>query len=280
MTSYKYATIVSNAAKCKTNVEKHYKLGVTSKWSYYFAKSILYPGDDIKKIQFKTASKPTGTAISRQIPKNDYRDIAKRLIKYVETNKKLPNYITYKNYKIRTRLYTYLLAKIVVYQYDHKLQPNYVNVNYKVFYKPTETGNTVYDYFVKVFGKVGSIDEALGKIAGRGYGYYYDDVYSNKESINRMKNRQGVNCTDSCQVFYNIATALIKQGKYRKVECLHVKCQGGDGHVRLRITLNDGTKIYRDPAAVLDNGNVASNWCLNGTLLSINPQWFMNNLNR
>lgn len=280
MTTYKYATIVSNASKCKTNVEKTYKLGVTSKWSYYYAKALLYPGDEIKKLSFKQATKPTGTAISRQIPKKDYRDIAKRLIKYVETYKKLPNYITYGKYKIRTRLYTYLLAKIVVYQYDHKLLPNYVDVNYKAFYKPTETGNTVYDYFVKTFGKVGSIDEALGKIAGKGYGYYYDDVYSNKESITRMKNRQGVNCTDSCQVFYNIMLQLIKQGKYKRVECLHVKCQGGDGHVRLRITLNDGSYIYRDPAAVLDNGNVASNWCLNGTLLSVNPQWFMNNLNR
>ena len=280
MTTYKYATIVSNAVKCKASVEKHYKLGVTSLWSYYFAKAILYPNKDIQKIQFKQASKPTGTRISRQLSKSNYTDMAKRLIKYVEANKQLPNYITTGNYKIRTRLYTYIFAKIIVYQYDHKTLPSTVEVNSRAFTKPSETGNTVYDYFTKIFGKVNSIDEALSKIASRGYGYYYDDRYSNQESINRMKNRQGVNCTDSCQVFYNIATALIKQDKYRKVECLHVKCQGGDGHVRLRITLNDGTYIYRDPAAVLDNGNVASNWCLNGTLLSINPQWFLNNLNR
>ena len=281
MTDYKYATIVSNASKCKQSVEKNYKLGVTSLWSYYFAKAILNPNKDIKKIQFKQASKPHGTSISRQISKSSYADMAKRLIRYVEANQRLPNYLKYGNYQIRTRLYTYIFAKIVVYQYDHKALPKYVEVNSRAFTKPTETGNSVYDYFVQVFGKFdNTIDGALKKIAGRGYGYYYDDRYSNKEAINRMKNGQGVNCTDSCQVFYNIMQQLIKLGKYKRVECLHVKCLGGDGHVRLRITLNDGTYIYRDPAAVLDNGNVASNWCINGTTIATNPQWFLNNLNR
>ena len=281
MSNYNYNVIVDNAKKCKSSVEKNYKLGVTSLWSYYFAKSILNPKKDIMKLSFKEASKPTGTYISRQISKSDYTDMAKRLVNYVEKNKQLPNYITYKNYKVKTRLYTYMFAKIVVYYYEHKALPGYVNVNSKSFSKPTETTNEVYNYFVDVFGKFNNtIDGALSKIAGKGYGYYYDDVYTNKESINRMKNGKGVNCTDSCQVFYNILLQLINLGKYRKVECLHVKCQGGDGHVRLRITLNDGSYIYRDPAAVLDSGNITHNWCSNGTLLSVNPSWFLSNLNR
>ena len=279
--NYNYNTIVNNAKKCKVSVEKNYQLGVSSLWSYYFAKSILNPGKDIMKLGFEKASKPYGTSISRQISKKDYTDMAKRLVNYVEKNKRLPNYLTYGKHQIRVRLYTYMFSKIVVYYKEHKQLPNYVDVNSKSFKKPTETTNEVYNYFIDVFGSFGNtIDGALTKIAGHGYGYYYDDVYSNHEAITRMKNGKGVNCTDSCQVFYNIMQQLINLGKYRKVECLHVKCSGGDGHVRLRITLNDGTKIYRDPAAVLSNGNVASNWCINGTLLAVNPEWFMSNLNR
>ena len=283
MSVYTYNKILSKAKECTTNVQSDYKIGINSKWGYYFAKAIINPKKDIKKFTFDKASNPNGTSISRQIPKNDITDMAKRLIKYVETKRALPNFITYKNkYKIKTKLYVLMFAKTLVsYSKNGKL-PNEVNVNSKAFIKPVETTNEVYNYFVKVFGKFdNTIDGALKKIAGKGYGYYYDDKYSNHESINRMKNGQGVNCTDSCQVFYNILLQLIELKKYKKVECLHVKCKGGDGHVRLRITLNDGTKILRDPAAVLSNGNITSNWCTTGyTLISINPSWFMNNLNR
>lgn len=281
MGKHTYKEIISKAKLCTESVQSDYKLGVNSKWSYYFAKAILNPRKDISKYSFDKAVKPTGTVISRQISKKDYLVMANRLIKYVEANKQLPNYISYGNQKLRVRLYTLMFAKILVsYSKNGKL-PDTVNVNSKAFKKPQETTNEVYNYFIDVFGSFGNtIDGALQKIAGKGYGYYYDDVYSNKEAITRMKQGKGVNCTDSCHVFYNIMLQLIALKKYKKVECLHVKCSGGDGHVRLRITLNDGTLIYRDPAAVLSNGNVASNWCINGTLLAIDPAWFMSNLNR
>ena len=275
-----YKKIISKAKECKNTVKKDYKLGVSKKYCYYFGKAILKPKTDIPKINFEKEATPQATHISRQISKNDYLDLAKRLTTYVEKHHQLPNYVTYKDYKIKIKLLTYVFAKVLLhYNKDGKL-PKEVTINSKIFTKPVETKNEVYNYFVSVFGKINTIDEALSKIAGHSYGYYYDDVYSNKEAINRMRNRKGVNCTDSCQVFYNIMEQLIALGKYKKVECLHVKCSGGDGHVRLRITLNDGTKIYRDPAAVLDSGSVTHNWCLNGTLLAIDPSWFMNNLNR
>ena len=135
------------------------------------------------------------------------------------------------------------------------------------------------DYFNSVFNAdVGSIDEALEIIQDNGYGYYYDDQYSNYTSINRMANGQGVNCTDACQVFFNIAKAL-----GYTVQCLHIGCRGGDGHVRLKLKhdVNTGGEwIYRDPAAVLDGNCISCNWCSNGTLWDINPNWFMQNLYR
>jgi hypothetical protein len=276
---YTYATILSKAKAIKTKAEKEYQKPAGA-WSYYICKAILKPKTSIKKITVNGADHSTGNDFSRQITKSQYIDMAKRLIKYVETNHQIPNYITVAGKNMRVSDYTYMFARILVYYDSHNQLPAYANVNSKAFTKPTESGNAVFDYFVKVFGNITSIDDALEKISGRGYGYYYDDVYSNRTSIDRMHNGQGVNCTDSCQVFYNIIEALIHKGKYRKVECLHVQCSGGDGHVRLRITMNDGSYIYRDPAAVLSSGDITYNWCSDGELLAVNPSWFMENLNR
>lgn len=281
MTEYTYKQVLGVAKACQANIKKEYKLGVTSKWSYFFAKAILQPNKVYNQFNYPAPQQPHGDYLSRQITMNDCLDCCKRLVKYVETNKRMPNYIAWKNFKISPALFTEVLSRVLIYYDTHKTLPKYANINSKAFTEETETVNEVYSYFIKVFGTFdNTIDGALRKIAGKGYGYYYDDQYSNKESINRMKTGQGVNCTDSCQVFYNIMLQLIKLGKYKRVECLHVKCSGGDGHVRLRITLNDGTYIYRDPAAVLDSGNITHNWCSNGTLLSVNPGWFLNNINR
>ena len=253
MTEYTYKQVLGVAKACQANIKKEYKLGVTSKWSYFFAKAILQPNKVYNQFNYPASQQPHGDYLSRQISISDCLDCCKRLVKYVETNKRMPNYIAWKNFKISPALFTEVLSRVLIYLDTHKTLPKYANINSKAFTEETETVNEVYSYFVKVFGTFdNTIDGALRKIAGKGYGYYYDDVYSNKESINRMKTGQGVNCTDSCQVFYNILSELIKKGKYKKVECLHVKCSGGDGHVRLRITLNDGSYIYRDPAAVLD----------------------------
>ena len=56
--TYTYKKILKTSQTIKTNVEKEYKLGVTSKWAYYIAKAILKPNKNIKKIQFNKAPKP------------------------------------------------------------------------------------------------------------------------------------------------------------------------------------------------------------------------------
>lgn len=275
----KYKDIVTKAKEIKTTVETKYTLPYSTP-VYYIAKAILLQNKkDITSIKIETATKPTGDHISNQIYKTDYIDMAKRLVQYVETYYQLPKYITWKKQKVTVKDYTYMFARILVYYNTHGELPKYANVNSKAYTKPTESDNEVYTYFKKVFGDFGNtIDGALSKIAGNGYGYYYDDQYSNRQSIDRMAKGYGVNCTDSAQVFYNIAKALGYQ-----VRCVHVKCQGGDGHVRLQVkhaTRTGGEWINRDPAAVLDSGSVTHNWCLNGTILAYDPSWFMQNLLR
>lgn len=132
----------------------------------------------------------------------------------------------------------------------------------------------ILEYFESKFGEMDCIDDCLEAIQGNGYGYYYDDQYSNYTSINRMANGSGVNCTDSCHVFWHLAVAL----GYR-VEVLHIQCSGGDGHVRLELEKESGT-FYRDPAAVLDGNSIDYNWCSNGYTIAVNPDWFFENLYR
>ena len=281
MTTYNYNTILTKSKQIKTNVKNEYKLGASTKWSYYIAKAITSPHKGVKKLNFEKAPKPRGTHISRQIPKTNLLQLAKKLTTFTEKHKRLPNYLTYGDYKIRPRLYTYIFAKTLLYYNKHNRLPNTVNCNSKSFTKPIETTNEVYNYFVDVFGAFdNTIDGALSKVKDRGYAYYYDDLYSNKTGIDRIKAGKGINCTDSCQIFHNILLQLIALGKYKKVECLHVQCSSG-GHVKLRITKNNGETFIRDPACVLsDNGKpINAIWCTN-TPMAINPTWYMSNLNR
>ena len=278
---YSYKKIVKIAKEIRKNVQSKQKLGRSTKWSYYIAKAILNPNKDIKKINdLSKAFNPQQSKISRTVKKSDYLALIKQYVEFVELNHRLPNYIIYDAKKIKPRVFTYVFAKILRYYAKYNKLPDSVNISHKVFQPKVET-NEVYDYFVKTFGSFdNTIDGALAKVQDRGYSYYYDDLYTNKQSIDRIKAGKGINCTDSCHVFYNIMKQLIAFGKYKKVECLHVMCSSG-GHVKLRITLNDGTKIIRDPACVLsDNGKgVTCVWCTN-TPIAVDPSWFMECVNR
>ena len=281
MTNYKYTynTILAKANTVTKNVQTTYKIGMTHKWSYYFAKA-LQTHKDVTKIKIEDAPKPSHTHISRQATNKQYLTLAKKLTDFIEKKHRLPNYLTWNNYHISSSLYTYTFARCLVYYNKYGKYDPEITINQKVFTKPTETKNQVYNHFIDVFGEFGNtIDGALTKVNGKGYAYYYDDIYSNQTSIDRIKQGKGINCTDSCQVFMNIGQQLVNQGKYKKIECLHVQCSSG-GHVKLKITKNDGSTFIRDPACVLsDNGKpITCTWCTNTGV--INPSWFMENLNR
>lgn len=288
-TKVKLSKINEIATNVKTNVDKNHALPKRkdydwAEYGYLLARAVVYPKQDITPMKVSKAPSPKGNHISRQIKKVDYIHLAKKVISFAKKYGRLPNFVSWGNYKIRAKLYIYSFARIVVYTALKGKQPTYVNCNAKAFDKPSEPVNEVFAYFCKVFGiNPTCIDDCLERVEGNGYGYYYDDVYSNKTSIDRMKKGYGVNCTDSCQVFYNIALEFIKRGKYKKVQCIHVGCSGGDGHVRLRIMTNDGEWFYRDPACCLsDNGNgYDCNWCMSGAeIWAYDPSWFMENLNR
>ena len=276
MSKYEWTSIVKQATLCKKNVETEYRLGMNSKWSYYFAKAIMTVNTPVKKISFTEPANPTGTNISNQIYKKDYFDMCKRLIKYVETNHKMPNYITWNNYKILPRLATYMFARILVYYTKHDAFPKYANINSKSFTKPTETGNAVFDYWVKRFGfKPTCIDDVCDYIRDHfEYEFYFDDYKSNQQVIDSKAG----NCVDLTQMAVNMAKALGYEW-----EVIHTECrQSGTGHVYPRFR-KGGEWFTRDVACIADESTYCV-WCDvedgRGYLLAKNPSWLLENLNR
>lgn len=297
------ANIKKMASTIKSSVEQNYKLPTKITYdnvsfnqcemAYIMSYAINHLNKDIKiSTTMTNAPKPTGDKIVEQIKPADYKDQAKRIVNYITEKKQAPNYVTTKTSKkkVDIRLAIYSLAKIVLWYYQKGKLPLECLYQYTVFYKEkpvtkVETPEEVLAYFEKVFNvTIKYMDDALEIMNNRGYAYYYDDAYSNKESIDRIKAKKGINCTDSLHVFINIVKALIKKyNRYKSVDCLHVLCSGGDGHVRARVKLSSGSYAYRDPACTLsinDNGAYC-NWCTsNFTLLAVNPSWFIKDLNK
>ena len=279
MSDYTYNEIVSKAKSVKNTVEKEYTIEEDNRLSYYFAKAILKPKQSISKIVIKPAEKSSGNYISRDIYYSNYKDMATRLVEYVESKGRLPNFVTYKeNYRLAVRLYTYFFAKVLVaYENNNQKYVEKVNITSKVFTKPTETGNVVYDYLAKKTGKkFKTIDDLLTYVKSNfTYQYYFDDKKSNKEVIDSKSG----NCTDLLQFLINMATAMGYESK-----CIHVKCKtSGIGHVfgKFKHPKNtNGKWITRDIACVAKDGSITCVWCENGTLLAENPSWFLVNLNR
>ena len=250
-------------------------------FSYILASTVVNINDKFVKKTYTNAQNHTGNHIEKTLSKSEYLTLARNVVSYCNTYKRCPNYVSYNGLKISPVLFAYCFAKIIVYYHENKRYPATCRFDSNVYQKHEPgkpvSNDEVFNYFTKVFGKVSTIDEALGKVKEHGYSYYYDDVYSNKTSIDRMKAYKGINCTDSCQVFYHIAKAL-----GYTVNVLHVYCTGsGGGHVRLKLSKN-GNTFRRDPACVLSqNGKpLTAIWCGDGRLLGTNPSWFMENVNR
>ena len=188
----------------------------------------------------------------------------------------LPSYVSAKNgIKYYKNCFVNMANRVSAYEVLHAKSPSFVYIN-----DPNASSSNTVDstlkLFIDTFGEVTDIDSCLAKVQNRGYGYYYNSLYDTKTTISRIKNRQGCNCVDGAQLFYRLGIALGYE-----VQFIHVKCKGGDGHVRLRLKHpknTEGEYILRDVAAVLNGNGIRSNWCLNGTLIAYDPAWIFTDL--
>ena len=182
--------------------------------------------------------------------------------------------------KADIRLYIYAIAKCIrFYRKNGHLASN-VQFDSRAFVKPQPKpqpktySEEIFDYFCELFGKPTCIDDALEKIQGCGYGYYYNDKLTNKQTLKGLATRGGTkpNCTDIHQAFWHIGIVMGYE-----VRAVHVMCRGGDGHIRLDFNKGNGF-FSRDASAVADGECVECIWCSNGTVVAYNPYWFTKDL--
>lgn len=279
MTIYRFKDILQKSRDIKKEVESNYDFTVTVKWVYYISKALLQPNKNFNGISIKDPVKPSGTHISRQIAKTDYLDMCKRVVKYVEKNHQIPNNVSYKTYKVNIRLFTYIVAYLLVHYVDDKQYKSKVNVNTKYFVKPTESPNKVLTYFKEKTGiNLKYIDDFCDWCKNKvTYEFYFDDKKSNKEVIDSKAG----NCTDLTQLGVNIAEGLGYEWK-----AIHVKCnQSGTGHIYPMFRkkgVNNGNWFIRDVACIADESRYCV-WCEagnGGAQIAVNPSWFTSNLRR
>lgn len=133
----------------------------------------------------------------------------------------------------------------------------------------------ILDYFEEKFGRCEYIDDALEKIQGLGYSFYFSDGYNMYETIDRVANGEGANCFDIAEVLYHCAKGMnTKYGRDYQVWYLDVWCQvRGYDHIRLKL-MSNGTVFYRDGACVLNGGDITDNWCgTSDNILEVNPDF-------
>lgn len=189
----------------------------------------------------------------------------------------LPAYVTgSNNVKYYTDSFVSMANRVSSYEVLNGKSPLIVYIKKE---NTVSTNTPTLDLFEKYFGQCKTIDDALAKIRGRGYAYYYNSQYNTATTIERIYNKKGVNCTDSAQLFYRLAYDM--NNKYgTKYECqfVHVFCQSGTGHIRLRFKRGNESWWYRDPSAVLDGNSITYNWCSNGRVNAYNPSWIFSDL--
>ena len=128
----KSSLIIQEAKEVKNFVEKNKKLPLYCTIggnqysiytaSYLFAKLLTTPKN--KTINVINASGPSTTykgTINEKILVNDYRNMIRRFVLYVESNKKVPSYITTVKSKTKVQydLFVYCMCKIIVFYYNN-----------------------------------------------------------------------------------------------------------------------------------------------------------------
>ena len=86
-----------------------------SQYSYVFAKLVSKMSlPTVNKMPITNPKDDSGDVVDFTLSQYEYVDVAKRVVQFMETNKRCPNYATYKNKKIRWSLYTYCFIKMFV----------------------------------------------------------------------------------------------------------------------------------------------------------------------
>lgn len=195
--------------------------------------------------RFLAYKKSTG-----QIPSKIYINISKP-IDYVDAN-------TFENMQFRYDNYVKINGNRPAILYFLAPEKRTTTVTEEVQEVKRVVG-TIQGRMEVALGQFNNFTEFYNKAKGRGYKYYYDDVYTLETEIVRFINKQGINCSDAAQLFGALAKEMGYEWRY-----VHVQCTSG-GHIRAQIRgkeFSDWTRV--DPAACISVGSqypIGQVWC-------------------
>lgn len=202
-----------------------------------------------------------------------FEDMINRFTQYTQKNVKEPN-IIYINYTNKYRYITNTKYHDMKTRYDKYVKENGKKPNFCYINKPTATNTdgTFTQKFKDAVGNFNTFREAYNKIKYRKYLGYNNDIYDQATALKRLKNKQGLNCSDISQLLYALAVDMGLQARY-----VHIRCKSGIGHIVLDVRAK-GTNNYTriDGAAALSSGKAYGViWCSTGRVIAYNPGWLM-----
>ena len=115
--------IYKKSQELYTNIRTIGKNGQSSKWAYYYCKSILNKLQDVKTVKQADASKTIGTSINEKLTKSEYTNLMKKYCEYIEKHKALPNYITIKGKQIKPKIWNAYVGYLFKVYYETKKLP-------------------------------------------------------------------------------------------------------------------------------------------------------------
>jgi hypothetical protein len=206
----------------------------------------------------------------------EYQDMMRRVTEFASTHEgRLPNYVDYKQLRIPKEEYLDAQRRVEAFPATHSGRlPRTVKVTGTPLTMPlSDKTNFLRSMADAVGSKFNSFTELYNLIKGRGYGYYYNDRYSQADAVARLKSRAGLNCSDICQL-------MAQSGKDMgyTVRFVHVICLSGTGHIQIDIKGREfGDKWKRcDPAAALKSSYFLGNlWCSSGRVISYDDAWLI-----
>lgn len=86
---------------------------------------------NITRINIKDPSNPSGNSINGKLYKNEYFNLAQRIVSYMEKNNQAPNYGTSTIGNIQYQTIIYGFSRILDFTKTNKILPNYLSLNIK-----------------------------------------------------------------------------------------------------------------------------------------------------
>jgi hypothetical protein len=197
-----------------------------------------------------------------------YQAHKRTAVVHLNQNTKKGDYLTVKKFlELRTRWIAYRKA-------NNSRRPAAIWIVKAPAPIPTPTSKGPVQTIIEAkLGRFTTIKEYYNKMIGRGYGHYYNDVYTLGQEEKMLSQ---LNCSDASQLTYFLA----KEMGYT-VRFVHVFCvKSGTGHIQLDIKGKElgGSWIRIDVAAAMSTATKApwgTGWCYDAKVSSYDDSWLV-----